>query len=668
MSRLSTAISALHTAQHALDVTGNNVANANTPGYHRQVVRLASRATVEFGGFAFGDGVDVQEISRVRHTVLEEIITKQRSESKAVDARLIELRTLESRLSVEETNAGLQVETLFNDLEQLSTRITDSTSRAAVITSADRLTKEFNGISREIGTRKEMLNQSIRDTLKEINSITTRIAELNGHVQRLENRKVNANDFRDQRDELVNRLADLINVQTIEQSDGQTTVLGGGGALVIGRSSNDLSLTIEDDQAQILAGNTEPTLQPTGGTLGGLVELRNVAVPGVQDRLDTLARQIITSFDGIHTRGVGLDGGFTQLTGVRPVSDVGVTLDDAELDFEPQAGSLFIGVTDVATGLRTLTEVQIDPTQQRLRSNGAITPDPTTSLVDAINQTSNITALSNSETGRLTLIADDGFRFDFTGGYDSVPDTSFLTSTTSTPTIGGLYTGPDNDTFTFRFLNSGAIGVTQGLRAEVLDLSGNVIATIDIGEGYSAGDALQVADGINVSFSAGDVTQNESFSTRVVADADTSGILAALGLNTFFQGSDATTIQVSEDLANDTRRLATSLNRDPSDNANLAKLVQLRDENLLSGGTQTFRTYYTSLVTDVALEVRELDDTQDTQKLLGDRLEAERQSISGVDPNEELVAMIKFQRMFQMAAQFITVSNRAFDEIMNLVQ
>ena len=133
--------------------------------------------------------------------------------------------------------------------------------------------------------------------------------------------------------------------------------------------------------------------------------------------------------------------------------------------------------------------------------------------------------------------------------------------------ISGTYTGAANDKWTFKPDSDGIIGVTPGLTAGVFDSQRNRIATLQIGEGYAPGTALDVKDGVQVSFGPGSVSQtsNDQFSLDVVADSDSSDVLVALGLNTFFTGDSASTIEVRPDLAKDPSLLSSSLTGAPGD-------------------------------------------------------------------------------------------------------
>jgi len=669
-------VSGLRTSQRALEIISNNIANANTPGYHRQVTHLANSLPYQQAGFSFGTGVALKDISRIRMRVVEAAITRNAFESGEVDARLGRLRLVETQLVASNNGIGERMEALFNRIEELTVRTDDRTLRNDVVSTGKGITDEFNRLAEDLHRMTRGTDTEIESIVGEINNLAGQIARLNTEIQRIEGRGIGAHDLRDQRDQLINDVAALVNVNvTEEQNAGQSTVTVGGLPLVAGGRSFTLEANTALAQATVNMEGFDDPMDASSGRLGGLLQIRNLALPEALQRLDTLAREFVHSVDPVHATGIGTAGPLRQLTSQRVVNDVTVALQNGELDFPAQAGSMFMGVTDT-TGSRTLVEIDFNPTTTAVDSfdPASHSLQDVATAIRAVNGIGN--AFVNTQTGSLTILAADGYGFDFTGGYDVAPDTTGLGAlTTAVPQIGGVVNRTSNDRFTFTFTDPGGtiptgigtIGVTPGLTLEVTDQSSNVIATLDVGQGYEAGSALNVADGITVQLSSGNANVGDNFSTRVIGQPDSAGILTALGLNTFFVGSDAGTIGINPDLIANSDRFAHARSSEIGDNSNLHRLAALRDAPLLSGQTQTFREFFTEILTDVGSGIQDLSETQQTHQLLAERLESERQSISGVDPNEELVRMLQYQRMFQFASIQISVVNEALDSLLQIV-
>ena len=146
---------------------------------------------------------------------------------------------------------------------------------------------------------------------------------------------------------------------------------------------------------------------------------------------------------------------------------------------------------------------------------------------------------------------------------------------------------------------------------------------------------------------------------------DSAGLLSSLGLNSLFTGGDAATIRVSSDLLANADRLATSGTGQPGDSLNLQKFVALRDATLMPNST-TLSGDFLQTLADVGADVQGLTEQHDTNQVLFDRLDQQRQSISGVDSNEEMVNLLKYQRMFQIASKYINVLNDAYNELLSI--
>src|SRR5207244_3165776 len=159
-------------------------------------------------------------------------------------------------------------------------------------------------------------------------------------------------------------------------------------------------------------------------------------------------------------RGLGLSGPSTVLYGQRAVSATTVPLAQAGLAFPPRAGTLSISVTDLATGQRTLHQVNVDPSTQSLQA-----------LATAISAIPRLQAIADSQTGKLTLLAQPGFGFDFAGRLSTAPDSQAITGT-ATPTVGGSYSGAANDAFTFTVVGSGTVGASNNLTLEARNSAG----------------------------------------------------------------------------------------------------------------------------------------------------------------------------------------------------
>jgi flagellar hook-associated protein 1 FlgK len=271
-----------------------------------------------------------------------------------------------------------------------------------------------------------------------------------------------------------------------------------------------------------------------------------------------------------------------------------------------------------------------------------------------------------TSSGTLTLRTEPGYTFDFTGAVPSLLDTTGL-SGTSTPEVSGTYRGSTNDTFTVEFLGTGTVGVTAGLIAEVTDSNGAVVAQLDVGAGYGLGQPLLMRDGLSLALSSGNVVAGESFSIPAVADSDTSSFLTSLGLNTFFVGDSASTLQVSEVLRKNSDLLATSRDGNVEDATNINRMTLRRSIATTDGDRLSVEQFTQRFVAELGRQVEQHDEMTTHLSLVGTNLAQQQSAVSGVDPNEELVHMLQFQRSFQTAARYISVISDVTAELMNII-
>lgn len=234
--------------------------------------------------------------------------------------------------------------------------------------------------------------------------------------------------------------------------------------------------------------------------------------------------------------------------------------------------------------------------------------------------------------------------------------------------MGGVYTGDENQELIFRPLSDGIVGTTPGLQIEVRTTQGQVVGVLDVGENYLPGTDLDLGDGLTMSLGVGSIsaTNQDSFVAHVTADADTSDVLVGLGLNSFFRGTDAKSIEVASQIASDPSLIATSATGAEGDNGALLDLMALQSSAAQDLGS-SFGEFYSILVGDVGFDVVSTESAAETELSLVASLQAKRDQISAVNVDEELVNMIKFEQAFAASARFIQVIQDMQDTILRLI-
>lgn len=662
MLNFSTALSAMRANQAALQTVANNLANSTTPGYHRQEIRLVDRPPVQQAGLYLGQGVDVAEIHRAYNSVTESAITRNISEQAGINARLGVARELEALMIPGQGNLHDQMEKLFNEIERLTVSADDNAVRSIVIRTAQNLANSINDLDRQIVSKMEDVDHAILERLNEINTKAAEISDLNLRIQAAEAVAKSPNDLLDRRDMLVNELAQIIDVDLeivsnpdLEASSGTPVIRMADGTVGLSDKLTQFLTTLDENGNRIICrvGSSHP-IEVTKGELGGMLIARNEILQGFRNQLEEFSQGLVRAFDTVHATGIGIGGSFESLIGERTVEDVAITLDKLDLVVPVEAGSLFVNVID-GDGNRTLHEVQIDPSVDTVQDVAA-----------KISQIDHLQAVVNVPPGQLSILAAPGYTFDFTGRLPTEVDRSGITGAV-VPKITGLYSGSTNDELTFEFQGTGTVGVTPGLKMRVTDQNGTLLAELNVGAGYSPGDELPLNNGVSVSLSPDTVNAGDTFTTMRVRHPDSTGILAALGLNTLFVGTPGLNLEVRSDLLENSDRLATSRSGMPLDVTNAEAMLAVRYESFFSDGRATLEENLADMISDTGVEVQELTTTLDNLSTVGEALAAEQASHSGVDPNEEAVKMLQYQRAFQATARLIVALDEMMSEIMNII-
>ena len=656
MDSYSIGLSGLDAALKGLEIIGNNIANAATEGYHRQRLELTPAYTSQVGAVLLGGGVDIEGVTRMIDGMLEKEILSQKSSLGQISSEINTLHSVETsfaELSGEGT-LSQALDEFFKALDDLSANPTKTVWQNGAITQAQNLTAKFRTLADFLDSTENSVRLEAESTIEQINLLAGQIAEFNDKIERREITGGVANNSRDKRDQLIKQLSTLIGVDTQTREYGVVNVTVSGIPLVTKTAFNELQVGLQADGKLgiCVAGDDNYRTDIEGGRIGGLLTLKNNILDDIHTKLDNLASSIINKMNDYHVQGLGPAGSFKQLTGWAMPSE---NLSDFEQLVND--GKVYIRVINTSTGNITREEIDIDTSTDSL-----------TTIANYI--TNNITGLSASvNSSRLTITADATHEFDFLPAVLPQPTASNLTGG-SPPSISvsGTYTGSSNDTLQFTVSGTGSIG-NGNLNLVVRDNGGvgEIIGSFNIGSGYAAGDLIDIASGIKVSLSTGDVNDGDTFEVDVFADCDTSGFLAAAGLNTFFSGTNAKNIDLCSAIADYPDRLATALGMGLTDNTNILRMAGLRDEELSSLNDKTATEYYHQLVTEIGLQlsVKQMNK-ENTQEIL-QSLNDHRSEISGVNINDEAAKMLVMEKMFQSMAKYIATVDRSLSMLMEIV-
>jgi flagellar hook-associated protein 1 len=304
-------IQALQATQGALNATSNNIANANTPGYTREVAQFSENAQSVSGSTVSGGGISLDALQSVRDELLNLQIQQQTSQQSSADAQSATLQQIQSYFS---SSGGGDVASALSgfstSLSQLSANPTSSAVRQSVLSAGGNLANAFKSTANGLSSAQADANGQVTQTVAQINTLTKQIAKLNGQLSQLQAAGQDGGTIQDQRDQLVQKLSTLTGISVTQSSDGETITTGNGSPLVMGSRNFSLQTSTGSDGMQhVLDTNgTDITASLTGGTLGGAIQARDQVISGFMTQLNALASQFASSFNAAQAQGFDANG------------------------------------------------------------------------------------------------------------------------------------------------------------------------------------------------------------------------------------------------------------------------------------------------------------------------------------------------------------------------
>jgi len=563
LGALNAGKSALATHQAALQVTGNNIANAGNPDYTRQVARVATNQDQEVRpGIFLGTGINLSSVQRQIDEALEGRLRGSISDSIGTDTLQQWLSRIESVFNeLTDQDLSTQLSNFFNAWSNLANKPQDPGLRQVVVQTGQAVANWIQSIRNDISNLQVDADKRLEARVVDADRIAQQIADLNGRIVVAEGGgEGQANGLRDQRDQLLKELSQLLDIKTVEQSSGVVDVYVGSEPLVINTTNRGVDLrkeTVDGNlQTSVIFKADKGTIKLRSGELGALSAVRSEHLEKVLGQLDSLAGNLIFELNKIHASGQGT-AGFSSVTGTAVVADPAAALSDpaSGLAFKPVNGSFVVHVTNKTTGLTTSTLIQVD-------LDGA-----------------------GGDTTLASLVAD-------------------------------------------------------------IDAIGEISADITAGR-------LRI--------------QADSSNVEISFSQDTSGVLAALGINTFFTGSNARDIAVNSVIAQNPNMLAASGNGDSGDNQTALKIAALETTPLTVFNGISLQETYQQMVNQVAVNAAAARNDAEAAAAVRLTFEAQRESLSGVSLDEEAINLIRQQRAFQGAARLITVVDELMQTILGLV-
>ncbi|HEY0777724.1 MAG TPA: flagellar hook-associated protein FlgK [Gemmatirosa sp.] len=305
-SVLGTARGALAAQQVVIDTVGNNIANAQTPGYTRQTAELTAAMPQQFAYGIVGTGVQVTNVTSARDQLLDASVRQESGGESAATERQSLLSSVEGILG-EPSDTGLAatMDSFWSGWSDLAAQPTSGAAKAVVVQRGAAAATMLNQFDQRLTDLRTQTTQSLGNDLTQVNTLAKQVADLNGRIVTAEVGGREANDLRDARDTAIDKLAAYGNVQAVPKADGSTQVTFGNYTLVSGVEARQLQRTTDVNGNAALAFTDRPfqPLQAAGGSTQAMTDFLNGGAQKVQDQLDSLANRLAASVNQVVAQG-----------------------------------------------------------------------------------------------------------------------------------------------------------------------------------------------------------------------------------------------------------------------------------------------------------------------------------------------------------------------------
>ncbi|WP_319542879.1 flagellar hook-associated protein FlgK [uncultured Pseudodesulfovibrio sp.] len=696
---------ALFASQTQLQVTGQNIANVNTDGYSRRSVVLEEGMYIDYSPGQLGTGVVAKEVVRHFDDMVEAMYLQQSALTDKWGNLWEQLKSVENLLN-ESSGTGVSdsLSKYFNSWNEVSQRPDNYGARQTVLNDAATLISTLRQVDTDLSLMQERINGDVAAQVNEANKLMEEIASLNEEIQvhNVEGQN-NANALFDERARKVRDLAKLVDVKTIDNGGGNFTILTQAGQTLVDGESH---FSLEFNSAV----KTED-LRPDSTFAG------NVYFDGNDDYEYTIefvasnsgsteAGQVTSGSNSAEFR-VSLDGGVSWLTNE----------DGSERRFHARDYDSRVNVEGLQIWFGSDTNSKGTPAGTFQKGDRyIISPHQglywvqNTSSVEEITPQQHFNGEENSR--RLTggsIAALLTFRDTYVGKYRSKLDELARTVVWETNRRhsqgAGLQTYTTLDgTYQVDYTNKALASDSTGLAfGDKLQSGSSFVYIYNESTGLLASSAALDFDGNGGTFNpaihtledvvtAFDNTYGNMIDASIVnnkiqlkaADGysfafgtDSAGLYAALGINTFFRGETAKDMVINEKISSDIDYLATghvngSGEMNAGDNSTALSMYKLREENVTThtahegATTQTILDYYNGIVGNVGSDTNRAEFNKNFYGTLSNDLNERQQQVSGVNLDEEMSDLIKYQASYTAAAKLISTADQMLQTILSL--
>lgn len=659
---LNVGVSGLRVAQTSLQVTGNNITNANVASYSRQNAQVNTLPEQFLGGGYVGAGSIVTDIRRVTDQFMLTQLQLDTATSKRLDAYTTNLEQIDSLLADELTGINTALEAFYEAVEAGAADPTSIPARQLVVNLGESLTERFNTLNDRVSQQNQLINQQLNILTNQASSIAQGIADLNVAIEDAigSGNGSMPNQLLDERDELVRQLAEIVKVRTTTEPGGSMNVfIGSGQPLVVGQYAAQLGVTSsnrEPGDFEIVYVGTNSSQQVsdliTGGQLGGLLDFRSEVMTETLNSLGRVALGVAGVINEQQLKGLDYEGNF----GSNIFSDINSA--------SQMADRVFADVNNTGTGTAT---VSINDLNSLTTSDYALVI--TAAGYDLIRRSDD----SIIDSGALpalpgTLTTSEGFSIDLSAGSYNPGDSFYIRPTRfGARDIELEIQQPQQLAYASAIMTDGSLGnvgtgvISPGEVLNVYDSSGSLLPE------FATPGALSPPLLIRFDSATGYSVYDNSNPAALGAPIST-GVFNPGQVNTVVIGTPAAyQFELSGFPATGDEFTVTFNGDGISDNRNAVAIGASRINNTLEGGTISFEEAYGRLVEEIGARTAQSRISQDAAGALLTQSQASRDAISGVNLDEEAANLIKFEQAYNASAQVINVARQIFDTLLGAV-
>lgn len=678
-SLISIGMSGLGAAQSGLHTTGNNIANADVAGYSRQQNIQTTNGSIRYGQLYIGSGTTLADVRRVYNAFLDNQLQTSTSLNSDAASYLSQITSVDNLLSDANTGVTGALKSFFSALQGLSAKPNDDASRQLLLTNAEALANRFNTIAAQFKEQNSNINGNLKSMTEQVNNLAKTVASLNEQIAKVGAVNGQPNDLLDQRDETIRQLNELVGVQTTNRNGNIDVTLANGQSLVLGTSVNALSVvTSTTDPSQVsikLAYNNttvDVTNSLTGGEIGGLLRYRKDTLIPAQNEIGRLALVMADKVNTQLAQGIDKNGEF----GSALFNDINSALSMAGRSIAMNGNSTGSGNLDVVikdTSLLSTSDYQVTFT--------SATSYTVRKLPD------------NTSMGSFDLNDDpqpviDGFSLSLNGGALSAGDSFKIT-----PTRNGAANLDVVMTDSKKLAMAAPLGATAGGSNTGTGVISQPVLTsvLDIAD---PAQRLELQNGIKYGTPVRLVFGDETASPQTYSVVDAKG--NAIGSGTFIPGQNNTlqinvpmvdasgapvldgsgvqkTFAFQMDISgapkkNDSYTVSLT-GASSSDNRNGLSLLELQNKQTVDVGSTTkgvsISDAYGKLVESVGAKTQQAKMDSAATEVILTQAKASRDSLSGVQLDEEAGNLVKYQQYYTASSQIIKAAQEVFNTLIS---